>query len=100
MTTITPAAAAAVLADTGTTLGEPERVASVARRPGVSLRALLEAAGVTVAADDAAVVSAAIDLKYEGYLAREREAAARLAELADRKSTRLNSSHRCISYAV
>src|SRR5207249_1852058 len=44
--------------------------------------ALLEAAGVTVAADDAAVVSAAIDLKYEGYLAREREAAARLAELA------------------
>jgi len=82
MTTITPAAAAAVLADTGTTLGEPERVASVARRPGVSLRALLEAAGVTVAADDAAVVSAAIDLKYEGYLAREREAAARLAELA------------------
>jgi len=82
LTTITPAAAAAVLADTGTTLGEPERVASVARRPGVSLRALLEAAGVTVAADDAAVVSAAIDLKYEGYLAREREAAARLAELA------------------
>ncbi len=82
LTTITPAAAAAVLADTGTTLGEPERVASVARRPGVSLRALLEAAGVIVAADDAAVVSAAIDLKYEGYLAREREAAARLAELA------------------
>jgi len=28
------------------------------------------------------VVSAAIDLKYEGYLVREREAAARLAELA------------------
>ena len=82
MTTITPAAAAAVLTNTGTTLGEPERVASVARRPGVSLRALLEAAGVTVAADDAAVVSAAIDLRYEGYLAREREAAARLAELA------------------
>src|SRR6184192_1681853 len=73
-TTITPGAAAAVLADTGTSLGEPERVATVARRPGVSLRALLEAAGVTVAADDAAVVSAAIDLKYEGYLAREREA--------------------------
>src|SRR6059036_1921498 len=81
-TSITPGAAAAVLADTGTSLGEPERVASVARRPGVSLRALLEAAGVTVAADDAAVVSAAIDLKYDGYLAREREAATRLAELA------------------
>src|SRR6266513_2275750 len=81
-TTITPSAAAAVLAGTGTSLGEPERVASVARRPGVSLRALLEAAGVTVTAEDAAVVSAGIELKYDGYLAREREAAARLAELA------------------
>jgi tRNA uridine 5-carboxymethylaminomethyl modification enzyme len=81
-TTITPGAAAAVLADTGTSLGEPERVASVARRPGVSLRALLEAAGVTVTAEEAAVVSAGIELKYDGYLAREREAAARLAELA------------------
>jgi tRNA uridine 5-carboxymethylaminomethyl modification enzyme len=81
-TTITPGAAAAVLADTGTTLGASERVASVARRPGVSLRALLEAAGVTVTADEAAVASAGIELKYDGYLAREREAAARLAELA------------------
>jgi tRNA uridine 5-carboxymethylaminomethyl modification enzyme len=81
-TTITPGAAAAALADTGTSLGEPERVASVARRPGVSLRALLEAAGVMVTAEDAAVVSAGIELKYDGYLAREREAAARLAELA------------------
>ena len=81
-TTITPGAAAAALADTGTSLSEPERVASLARRPGVSLRALLEAAGVIVTAEDAAVVSAGIELKYDGYLAREREAAARLAELA------------------
>jgi tRNA uridine 5-carboxymethylaminomethyl modification enzyme len=80
--TITPSAAAGVLADSGTSLGEPERVASVARRPGVSLRALLDAAGVTVTAEEAAVVSAGIELKYDGYLAREREAAARLAELA------------------
>src|SRR6266566_2597804 len=81
-TSITPGAAAAALADTGTVLGEPERVASVARRPGVSLRALLEAAGVTVTAEAAAVESAEIELKYDGYLAREREAATRLAELA------------------
>ena len=57
-------------------------MAAVARRPGVSLRAALEAAGVAVAADEAAVASAAIELKYDGYLVREREAAARLAELA------------------
>jgi tRNA uridine 5-carboxymethylaminomethyl modification enzyme len=81
-TTITPGAAAAALAGTGTSLSEPERVANLARRPGVSLRALLEAAGVAVTADEAAVVSAGIELKYDGYLAREREAATRLAELA------------------
>ncbi len=81
-TTITPGAAAAALAEAGTSLSEPERVANVARRPGVSLRALLEAAGVSVTADEAVVASAGIELKYDGYLAREREAAARLAELA------------------
>ncbi|HYT71236.1 MAG TPA: tRNA uridine-5-carboxymethylaminomethyl(34) synthesis enzyme MnmG [Gemmatimonadales bacterium] len=81
-TTITPHAAAPVLAPTGTCLAEPERVASVTRRPGVSLRALLEAAGVEVGCDDEVVASAEIELKYDGYLAREREAASRLAELA------------------
>src|SRR5213594_4462938 len=81
-TTITPALAAPALAPTGAVLAEPERVASVARRPGVSLRALLEGAGVAVTCDDGVVASAEIELKYDGYLARERDAARRLAELA------------------
>src|SRR5438876_4064286 len=81
-TTIAPAAAAPVLLPTGTTLTEPERVATVARRPGASLGALLTAAGVALPADVDAIASAEIELKYDGYLAREREAAARLAELA------------------
>ncbi len=81
-TTIAPAAAAPVLLPTGTTLTEPERVATVARRPGASLGALLAAAGVALPADVDAIASAEIELKYDGYLAREREAAARLAELA------------------
>jgi tRNA uridine 5-carboxymethylaminomethyl modification enzyme len=81
-TTIAPPAAAAALEPSGTTLAEPERVASVVRRPGVSLGALLEAAGVPITADEQSVASAEIELKYDGYLAREREAAARLAELA------------------
>jgi tRNA uridine 5-carboxymethylaminomethyl modification enzyme len=79
--TIAPAAARALLAPSQP-LAAPERVAHLARRPGVSLRALLEAAGVVVTADEEAVRSAEIELKYDGYLAREREAAARLAELA------------------
>ena len=81
-TTITPAAAALPLAATGTTLAEPERVATVVRRPGASLGALLAATGVEVGEDREALASAEIELKYDGYLAREREAAARLAELA------------------
>ena len=81
-TTITPSEAASLLAPTGTGLAEPERVASVARRPGVPLKGLLEAAGVTVTCDAGVVASAEIELKYDGYLARERDAARRLAELA------------------
>src|SRR5881409_4001408 len=81
-TTISPGEATPLLARNGTELAEPERVARVVRRPGASLRALLEAAGVSVSCDDQAVASAEIELKYDGYLTREREAAARLAELA------------------
>jgi tRNA uridine 5-carboxymethylaminomethyl modification enzyme len=80
-TTITPAQAAPVLASSGTSLAEPDRVAAVARRPGVSLRALLEAAGVRVEQSDEALAAVEIEIKYAGYLAREREAASRLAEL-------------------
>src|SRR5262245_32649581 len=81
-TTLTPAAAVPVLAATGAALAEPERVAMVARRPHVSLRALLAAAGVVVEDGDDIVGAAEIEIKYAGYLAREREAANRLAELA------------------
>jgi tRNA uridine 5-carboxymethylaminomethyl modification enzyme len=81
-TTITPAQAAAPLAASGTSLTETDRVAALAKRPGVSLRALFAAAGVASDAPVDAVLAAEIEIKYDGYLARERDAAARLAELA------------------
>ncbi|MGH7672417.1 MAG: tRNA uridine-5-carboxymethylaminomethyl(34) synthesis enzyme MnmG [Gemmatimonadales bacterium] len=81
-TTITPAQAARPLVASGTTLGEPERIAEVAKRPGVSLGALLDEVGVGGGLSVEAVLAAEIEIKYDGYLAREREAAARLAELA------------------
>ncbi|MGH7612742.1 MAG: tRNA uridine-5-carboxymethylaminomethyl(34) synthesis enzyme MnmG [Gemmatimonadales bacterium] len=81
-TTITPLEAAVALADSGSELVAPERIATVAKRPRVSLRSLLEAAGVLADTREAAIVAAEIELKYDGYLAREREAAERLAELA------------------
>ncbi len=81
-TTVRPAQAAQVLAASGTSLAQSELVSVLARRPGVSLRALFEAAGVPVTWDDQVIISAEIALKYDGYLAREREAANRLADLA------------------
>src|SRR4051812_2206498 len=81
-TAITPAQAAAALMESGTSLSESERIAVVAKRPSVLLRELFSATGVGNDIPVEAVVSAEIEIKYDGYLAREREAAARLAELA------------------
>ena len=81
-TPITPVQATRPLAESGTSLAEGERIATVAKRPGVSLAALFEAVGVAAGASPDAVLAAEIEIKYDGYLAREREAAERLAELA------------------
>jgi tRNA uridine 5-carboxymethylaminomethyl modification enzyme len=64
-------------------LKDAQRVSDVARRPAVSLRELCAAAAhVSDHVHEEAWTSAEIELKYEGYLARERESAERLAELA------------------
>src|ERR1041385_7701340 len=80
--TITPAQAEGPLAGTGTSLSESERIAEVAKRPGVSLAELFSAAGTALDVPVEALLAAEIDIKYDGYLARERDAAARLVELA------------------
>ena len=64
-------------------LKNTEWVANLVKRPGTSLRALLLAAGVSEPWTDDAIAAAEIELKYEGYLAREKDAAARLAEMTD-----------------
>jgi tRNA uridine 5-carboxymethylaminomethyl modification enzyme len=56
-----------------------QRVGELARRPGVPLLALLTAAGESV--DPEAAEWAHIELKYSGYLARERAAASRLSQM-------------------
>jgi tRNA uridine 5-carboxymethylaminomethyl modification enzyme len=81
-TTVTPAQAGAALGAEAGSLPRPERAAVLVKRPGVSLQALLDVAGATADLGADAYLAAEIELKYEGYLAREREAAARLAELA------------------
>lgn len=79
-TAIRPAEANPVLRAGGAGISAPERIAGLARRPGVSLAALLRAAGVPGVTDEACR-SPEVELKYSGYLEREREAAERLAEL-------------------
>ncbi len=54
-------------------------VGELARRPGVPLLELLAAAGGRV--DHEAAEWAEIELKYSGYLARERKAASRIAQM-------------------
>lgn len=80
---ITPAQAAPVLRDAGEApLSHVVRIADVAKRPGVSLEALLAAAGSTFA-DKNALLTAELELKYAGYFERERAQADRLRKLRD-----------------
>lgn len=88
-TSISPEAAIPLLEAAGAKpTGEPHRIAELAKRPRVSLAALLEAGGLIDDAAEAALLAEAIhsaetELKYTGYIDRERTGAARLAALGD-----------------
>ena len=84
-TMLAPAAANAALADAGSSsITEPQRISDLVKRPRVSLAALLKAGGADDVGDDPDVVtSVEIQIKYTGYLDRERDAARRLTELAE-----------------
>ena len=82
--TITVEAAAANQVLNGcnsTAVTSPMRIADLARRPGVPLLRLFEAADVATELE--ACEWADIELKYAGYLHRERRAAARLRTMDD-----------------
>jgi tRNA uridine 5-carboxymethylaminomethyl modification enzyme len=79
-TVISPEAANQLLAAAGSKeISEPTRVAELAKRPGLSLRELLAGAGRSV--EDGEEQWAELELKYGGYLSRERDAATRLREM-------------------
>jgi tRNA uridine 5-carboxymethylaminomethyl modification enzyme len=79
-TVISPEIANPILEQAGeSSIGEPTRIRELCRRPGVALASLLSAAGSTIEAEHSEWAD--IEIKYEGYLAKERVAAARLAEL-------------------
>ncbi len=77
-TSISPADANPVLRAMGSsTIDGPQRIAELARRPGVSLSKVLETIGEKLPVES--LEWAEIELKYAGYLARERHSATRIA---------------------
>ena len=79
-TVISPEAANQLLESAGSKeISEPTRVAELAKRPGLSLRELLAGAGRSV--EDGEEQWAELEIKYGGYLSRERDAAVRLREM-------------------
>jgi tRNA uridine 5-carboxymethylaminomethyl modification enzyme len=79
-TVVAPDAVADLLTSAGERrIAEPVRVAELARRPGLSLSALLDAGGVAVSDEEAQW--AEIEIRYAGYMEREQEMATRLTEL-------------------
>ena len=83
-TSVTMAQAAALLAAAGSApLPHPARVAEVVKRQGVSLAELFSATGVGRGLPAEALVSAELELKYAGYLARERTQADRLRRMGE-----------------
>jgi tRNA uridine 5-carboxymethylaminomethyl modification enzyme len=63
----------------------PVRAAELLKRPGVSARGLLDAAPATerIAVGEEVLTSVEVELKYEGYVRRERERAERLRGQAE-----------------
>ncbi len=82
-TVLKPVRANALLAAVGETpIAVSQRVADLARRPRTSLRELLRESDANLPdVSNESWLSAEMEIKYAGYLEREREAAGRLAEL-------------------
>ena len=82
-TSVRPEQVAALLAPSGTApLVHSVRVAELAKRQGVTLTALFAAAGICVDLPMEALTTVELELKYDGYFKREREAADRLKKMS------------------
>jgi tRNA uridine 5-carboxymethylaminomethyl modification enzyme len=62
-------------------IGEPTRIADLARRPGIELRRLFEATGVGKDIGSDATTTVDLELKYAGYFERERSQAEKLQRM-------------------
>jgi tRNA uridine 5-carboxymethylaminomethyl modification enzyme len=81
-TSIRPEAADPVLCSADSSaLAHSVKIAELAKRQGVALSDLFEAAGVGEQLERGAVITAELELKYAGYFARERDQAAKLRRM-------------------
>jgi tRNA uridine 5-carboxymethylaminomethyl modification enzyme len=77
---ISPAQANPILLSCNSSpIREPQRIADLARRPEVALHRLLEVSGYEATGVESGWAN--IELKYEGYLAKERASARRVEEM-------------------
>jgi tRNA uridine 5-carboxymethylaminomethyl modification enzyme len=72
-----------LLAAGSTVIQQPVRVVELTRRQDVPLHVLLSAVGVGGDLPDDAVTTADLEIKYEGYFAREREQAERMRRMGE-----------------
>ena len=83
-TSVHPAAVNELLSAAGSApIQHAVKVIDLAKRQDVSLRALFEAAGVGTNVPDDAAITVDLEIKYEGYFARERDQADRLRRMGD-----------------
>jgi tRNA uridine 5-carboxymethylaminomethyl modification enzyme len=83
-TTVRPELVNDLLAAVGSTsIEQPMKIIELVKRQDVSLRTLLDGAGVGRDVPDDATITADLEIKYEGYFARERDQAERLRRMGD-----------------
>ena len=85
-TNVQPQAAESLLRQAGTRgIDEPTRAIELLKRPKVGARALVDAVGGAPEGvdDDAILAAVEVELKYEGYVMRERQRADRLRKQAE-----------------
>jgi tRNA uridine 5-carboxymethylaminomethyl modification enzyme len=64
-------------------IDQPMRIVELAKRHNVSLRALLDIAGIGDDLPDDATITTDLEIKYEGYFARERDQAERMRRMGE-----------------
>ena len=83
-TSITPSQAKPSLESAASApLSHAVKIIDVARRPGVSLESLLDAAGETTDFSAESLLSVDLEIKYSGYFERERAQAERMRQMGD-----------------